>query len=637
MRVPTYANYMNLASAIRQNKNMVDKYTYQSVSGLKYQNYSGYGMSAYNIVSMESTLQLTNTFMENNKLAEIELKTSSLAMQTVTDALADVKTALSELRGTDLSRISPDSTGGELTFTNDNPASYIGKTLTVDGKTYTFAADDTQTDGINIGGLTSAEEIMQKTAETIGNADFVYENGKLSFPLYTIDGKSTLLTEEPAKSAVKTGEAYTMSAEQSLALENVQNIAFSTMQMIADTLNTYVNGKYLYGGGSSTAPVEFNFNSLAEFQAYYDGVDTVYPSSSSAVLSNFSVDVSNTGDIEFSLETGSSNEGVIKATGGSFVKEAMSMNAANVGTVTFDSASNTMKATEYGAYSLLSPGDTIVISGDNAELGDNAKAYVIKSVSADGRTVTFDDDTKIATTTTSFSPNGDVVINKTYPVGTVINLDGFDNKNLAPSATVTGISDDGTELYVTVDGDRFPDMSSAGNGKWLISANSYYQGGDLEYNQRVSESQTISFDVKASDPAFEKIFRALGQVAQGNLVDTSDAAAGESFDPEKTLKLVDEALKLIGSATSGTGDVAQAKNSSLYSITAKIDASYTVLNKVMENQTLAAANLETNIGTLKNTDKNEAAVKLLMAEGALEASYSVLSSVSNLSLLNYMK
>lgn len=598
MRVPTYANYMNLASAINQNKNLVDKYSYQSVTGLKYQNYSGYGLGAYNIVSMESTLKLTNTFMENNKLAEIELKTSSLAIQTITDSLADVKTALTELYGTDLSRISPDRTGGELTFTSDDPATYVGKTLTVNGKTYTFANGDNQDGMIDIDGLTSAEEIMQKTAEVIGSADFVYKNGKLSFPLYTVNGASTLLTEEPAKSAVETGEAHTMSAEQSLALENVQNLAFSTMQMIADTLNTYVDGKYLYGGGSSTAPINFNFNSLAEFQKYYDGVTTVYPSSSSAVLSNFSVDISNTGDVKFSQPAGTTNEGVIKADGGSFVKEAMSMNAANVGTVTFDSTTNTMKATEYGAYSLLSPGDTIVISGDNAELGDNAKAYVVKSVSADGRTVTFDDNTKVKTTTQPIAPNGDIVIGKTFPVGTVISLDGFDNNNLAPSATVTGISDDGTELYVKVDGDRFPDMSSAGNGKWSISAESYYQGGDLEYNQRISESQTISFDVKASDPAFEKIFRALGQIAQGNLVDTSDPTTGGSFDPEKTLKLVKDALDLISSATSGTGDIAQAKNSSLYSITAKIDASYTVLNKVMENQTLAAANLETNIGNL---------------------------------------
>ena len=391
MRVPTYANYMNMASAINNNKSLVDKYSYQSVSGLKYQNYSGYGMGAYNIVSMESTLKVTNTFMENNKLANIELKTSNLAIETITNSLADVKTALTDFYGTDLSRVSPDYTGGELKFTDDNVNTYLGKTLTINGTTYTFANDDADANNININGKTSAAEIMQAVADKVGSADFKYEEGKLSFPLYTIDGKSTLLTEEPAKSAVETGKTYTMNADQSLALENLQNLAFSTMQMIADALNTNVNGKYIYGGGSITAPVKFDFGSLSEFQAYYDGVNTSYPSSSAAVLSNFKVDASNTGDVEFSLKAGSKNEGTITATNGSFLKQAVALNAANAGEVSFDSAANTMKATEYGAYSTLKAGDTIVINGGNAQLGGNAKAYVVKSVSADGRTVTFEE------------------------------------------------------------------------------------------------------------------------------------------------------------------------------------------------------------------------------------------------------
>ena len=120
MRIPTYSNYMNMARAINGNRELVDKYSYQSVTGLKHQTYSGYGMSAYNIVSMESTLKLNNTFMENNELANIELKTSNLAIETITDLLADFKNALTEFYGTDLTRVSPDYTGGELTFLSDD-------------------------------------------------------------------------------------------------------------------------------------------------------------------------------------------------------------------------------------------------------------------------------------------------------------------------------------------------------------------------------------------------------------------------------------------------------------------------------------------------------------------------------------
>lgn len=637
MRVPTYSNYTNMSNAIKQNRELVDKYSFQAGTGLKHQNYSGYGMSAYNIVSMESTLTITNTFMENNKLANIELETSNLAIETITNSLADVKSVLTELYGTDLTNISPDYTGGEISFTSGNHNDYMGKTITVNGTTYTFA-DNNDGNNIKIDNLSTPQNIMKALVDKVGNGDFVYDEyaEKITFPLYTIDGVSTVLTEEPAKSAVKTGEPHMMDAEQSLAVKNAQNLAFSTMQLLADTLNTYVNGKYLYGGGASAQPVNFNYSSLEEFQSYYNGVTTLYPSSGAATLSDFSVDISNTGDVTFALDAGETNKGTITATNGSFLKQSLIMNEANVGSLKFDGINNSMKATEYGAFTSLKPGDTIVLTGTNADMGNNQKNLVVKSVSADGRTVTFVDEPRVETTDV-FNPQGDVVINKTFAVGSVINLEGFGNKNLAPTATVTGISPDGKELYVMVDGDRFPSISSAGNTKWAISAETYYKGGDLEYNQRISESQTIGFDVKASDPAFEKIFRALGQIAQGNIVDTSNPMLSGSIDTEKTLRLVEEALDLITDATSGTGDISLTKNSSLYSISAKLNADYTTLNKVTENQTLAVANLEANIDSVKSVDKDEAAVKLLLAESALEASYSILSSVSQLSLLNYMK
>ena len=74
MRVPTYATYMNMANATIKNKNMVDLYSFQSITGLKSMNYSGYGMSASSIVSLEASLGVTNTFMENNKLPMLKSK-----------------------------------------------------------------------------------------------------------------------------------------------------------------------------------------------------------------------------------------------------------------------------------------------------------------------------------------------------------------------------------------------------------------------------------------------------------------------------------------------------------------------------------------------------------------------------------
>ena len=47
--------------------------------------------------------------------------------------------------------------------------------------------------------------------------------------------------------------------------------------------------------------------------------------------------------------------------------------------------------------------------------------------------------------------------------------------------------------------------------------------------------------------------------------------------------------------------------------------------------------MKTNVYSVKNVDQTEATVKLLAAQNSLEASYEVLSSALNLSLLNYLK
>lgn len=631
MRVPTYANYMNAISSIRDNRANVDKYSYQSVSGLKYEDYSGYGMKAYNIVSMEATLQVTNTFMENNELANISLNTANLSVETILDALADMKSMLNSLYGANLGKIAPDSTGGELTFLSDTSSDYVGKTLTISGTTYTFTNGDDTGTNINVSGL-GKEAIMEAVATRTSSAGVKYTGGKLTFPLYTINGKSTLLDDE---SLVQKGEAHEMNAEQSLMLQNVQRQAFSTMQLLSDTLNTNTGGKYIFGGGSTNEPVSFPFASLSEFQSYYDGVNVIYPSSSAAVLSNYSVDYSKTGDLQFVKDPGTQGYHTITAKTGSFLEEAIAMNDANVGKLVFDGGANSMKAFEYGAFSSLHVGDSIVISGtgDSTDI-KNDKAYVIQSVSEDGRTVIFDNSETVENMSFD-SPTG-IVVSKTFPKGSVINLNDFGVNSLAPSATVVGISNDGKTLKVKADNDRFPDMTSSGS-RWSISSETYYQGGTLKYNQRISESQTISFDVTASDPAFEKIFRALGQLSQGNIVDLGDPAKGAAFDPQKTERIIEDAMALLTSATSGVDDISKQANSSLYSITAKLNADYSILSKVMKNQKLAVANLEDNIGNIKDADKDEAGVKLLMASQALEASYTILSSVSKLSLLDYIK
>lgn len=172
-----------------------------------------------------------------------------------------------------------------------------------------------------------------------------------------------------------------------------------------------------------------------------------------------------------------------------------------------------------------------------------------------------------------------------------------------------------------------------------MSSESYYKGGNLTSERRISNNQSITMDITANNPAFEKLFRALGQIAQGNVVDTRNPA--DDFDglinDQNPVDIVDEAVKLIQDAVYSGGNTTGELNPDLYTVTAKISSNAVLLKTSDSNLKLVENNLESSVSDLKNVDQTEAAVKALMALNNLNASYQMLNSILNTSLLNYLK
>lgn len=746
VRVPTYATYMGMMNSTIKNKQLVDQYSFQSITGLKSQSYSGYGMSAYSIVSLEASLKINNNYMDNNAILDVELKSMGTSLDSIQKSINDFKAMLRSFSGSvsDTStQKNPDKTGGEITFTSNNKADYLGKSITIDGTTYTFAddaignnidisaatsaqdvmdalenklptnpdfkfngttftyplytvdntssilnangvttglpksesnatvgnitpdytggeisfssnnkadylgktltvngttytfANDSNGNNIDISGATSAEDVMNALKNKLpNNPDFKFDGTKFTFPLYTINGSSSVLNA----TGVTTGKPHTMSNEQYQEMKQLQSNAFSTMKMLVDNLNTFVNGKYLFGGGnSSVPPINFPFNSLEDFQNYYDGINIKFPSSMAANLSNMSLDAKNIGSLTIA-GTGGNTATLTAEKAGGFLKESITANDKTTGDLTFNKENGTIKATQHGAFNALKAGDTIVIGGDAS--GTNGKAYVVKSVSEDGKTITVDDTTPIMESTT-ISPADDVTISTSFPVGSVINMDGFSN-NTAPRVQVTGISDDGTTLYVTADPGYLPEPGSpqtiAASNEWSLNTQSYYQGGTLSSNKLISDNQTLNFNINGQDAAFEQLFRALGEICQGNLVDTRNPADGldSLINSDQAKDRVTGSLDLIQNALFNSSARVSTPNPDLYSILAKVNSDTVLLTNVTDSQTLVKNNLEKNITSLKNVDKTEAATKLLLAQANLEASYSVLQSTLSLSILKYL-
>ena len=647
VRVPTYNSYMNLLNRSLSTKAQIDLYSYQATTGLKSPTYSGYGVNAYNIVNIEAALGVTQNFMENNKVLDTELKAMNTAMQSINDSISDFKSMLNSFGASDTDKMNPDQTGGEITFTDNNEATYLGKTITINGIKYTFADNDDENTNIDLSAIQGdsgtegyAEKVMELLKDKIDpagtNKDYIFEENKFSFPLYTINGSSTILSAD----GVELGDAYAMNQDKASALKDLQNSAFATMLALADSLNTSAGGRYLFGGGNaSNAPVNFPFKTLEEFQAYYDGINIKFPDSASAILSNMTFTAEDTGELTISRIEGN-NYNISTEKDGGFLNKVAEGGAQSTGDVTFDADKNTITATEYHAFQSIKPGDTLVVGrgGD----GSDDLSLIVKSVSEDGKTITFED---VDGHTIPESANGTVTngvgltFSTSFPVGAVIEMDGMGN-NVAERVQVVSINTDGS-LNVTADPNYFnaDTVTIPSSSKWSLGTSSYYQGGNVDTERLISSNQSIVMNINAGDSAFEKLFRSLGQIAQGNMVDSRDLS--QEFDglvdSNFASDTISNAINLLQSAIDNSGDLNPTSTSSLNGITAKLSSDYVRLSNNTENLTLASTNLENSVGDLKNTDQTEAVVKALMASNNLQASYSILNNLMNLSLVNYLK
>ena len=634
-RVPTYNTYMNLVDQTMNLKTKVDLYSYQMTTGIRYQEYSGYGMQAHTIVNLESMLGVTSKYIDSNKLITIENNALTTALESIQSSMTDFKSTLVSAIGMDLESASPDSTGGSLTFGSNNVADYMNTTLTINGVQYTFSNNNTG-NNIDISGAQNGTEVMQALQNKLpANPEFSFEGDTFTFPLYTIDGTSSVLEV----TGVTTGDPHVMSDDQYNQLTTLQNTAFSTMKMLVDALNTQVNGKYIFGGGeTNTAPISFPFGNLEEFQDYYDGENILFPSNPSALMCNKDYTTNDTGAITIA-STGGNTGTLTAANAGAFLNEAVNGNAQTTGELTFSTFNNTITATQYGAFNTISEGDSLVISGDGA--GANAKVYTVKSISADGKTITVDDSTPIEADLTITPDNTDtaqtVNFQTSLPVGTILNMNGFNDNNLASHIQITGVSADGSTLMFTADPSQIPNTTYQPSKDISMDAETYYEGGSLVSEKVISDNQSITFDITGGDAVFQKMFEALGTIAQGNIVDSFDATQGETGDINTTLNRLNTAMDWVSSSIYSSGVTSQdVNNPDIYTVLAKVNSNSLVLNNVTEMQTTVEANLENSIYSIKNVDQNKAAIMALMAMNNLNASYACLQQVMNISLLNYM-
>lgn len=520
------------------------------------------------------------------------------------------------------------------------------KTLTVasvsdDGKTLTFVEDVADETLTNSAGVTltkgwsfvnTPEDILQNQPETniLKGATGEFSNlkagekmkiegtgandGYKTIESISLDGSTVTFKEQVVTEApVTTAKAHQSLDTGTITAQSNAGTVIQSFTVNKDQLT--VAGQTLKALNANTfANVKAGQNITINDKLYY-----VKDVSDDGKTLTFSGNVPDAADW-----TGTTVEIATRSDTRGFITDSLKGSALQTGDIGFYAKDNAMKAAVKGAFSSYKTGDTLVVQGADG----NDRMYIVKSVSADGRTVSFDDSTPVAedmniTNGKQITDGKGITIGKSYPVGATVDL-GKTSGAYNGKYTVTGVSDDGKTL--TVKTKDFPEYGAEETFATAdVATYSYYDGGYLKTTYRVSETSAFSNDVTAASSAFEKLFRAMGEIAQGNLLDADN--------PESAHARVSDALNILDASLNANS---KEKNGDITSIQYSVISKLDLVKTTIESQTASKESLTTYISNMTQVDKTEAVTYLLQAKQDLEVSYSVLSAINRLSLLQYL-
>lgn len=520
------------------------------------------------------------------------------------------------------------------------------KTLTVasvsdDGKTLTFVEDVADETLTNSAGVTftkgwsfvnTPEDILQNQPETnvLKGATGEFSNlkagekmkiegtgandGYKTIESISLDGSTVTFKEQVVTEApVTTAKAHQSLDTGTITAQSNAGTVIQSFTVNKDQLT--VAGQTLKALNANTfANVKAGQNITINDKLYY-----VKDVSDDGKTLTFSGNVPDAADW-----TGTTVEFATRSDTRGFITDSLKGSALQTGDIGFYAKDNAMKAAVKGAFSSYKTGDTLVVQGADG----NDRMYIVKSVSADGRTVSFDDSTPVAedmniTNGKQITDGKGITIGKSYPVGATVDL-GKTSGAYNGKYTVTGVSDDGKTL--TVKTKDFPEYGAEETFATAdVATDSYYNGGYLKTTYRVSETSAFSNDVTAASSAFEKLFRAMGEIAQGNLLDADN--------PESAHARVSDALNILDASLNANS---KEKNGDITSIQYSVISKLDLVKTTIESQTASKESLTTYINNMTQVDKTEAVTYLLQAKQDLEVSYSVLSAINRLSLLQYL-
>jgi len=393
-------------------------------------------------------------------------------------------------------------------------------------------------------------------------------------------------------------------------IEAIQNLAFQSMIDMQSYLSSTADGKYLFSGGLvSQEPVQLPASTRSGFTDIYDGFSVTYPTTRNAHMLETATKTANTGNLTFNAATGT----ITAATAGSLSSFPVGTKVTAAGASAANNQSYTVVAntgTQIKVSRLTTEGPTAAtISYYNA--GDDAHIQTLNG----NLTFTPGADTIQVSSTTGFS------VGQVFSVAGTTNNDG----SYRVSAITAGPPDNITIESVKVGANETVAAT--------LTAESWYKGDNISIEQRIDQDRTVSIGVFASDPAFEKAFRAMGMIAQGQF--------GTAGGLENNMDRVEDALYLIRDAmvhpAGNAAPFGTEEASDLEGVMSQLGTTQSVIQTKTDKHKSYISFLDDRLIAMENVDKNEAITLLLDDQRALEAGYQTLAKVREMSLINFLQ
>lgn len=173
-----------------------------------------------------------------------------------------------------------------------------------------------------------------------------------------------------------------------------------------------------------------------------------------------------------------------------------------------------------------------------------------------------------------------------------------------------------------------------------LAMSSWYDGDGNSLEHRVDDNRSFTYDVKATDPAFEKAIRAMGIIAQGGFGTTG------GLDHANNQARVDEAMYLLeasldaavaGTPPYGTEVISSNFNQSIEETLTGIGFDQVLLKNTSSLNTSLRNFFDASVNDIENVDPLEAITRLLDDEQALEAAYQATARIRALSLSDFIR